>query len=168
MASKKMLRTKEEYEMQCQRVERPFSAPESGISHRRVTVNIAESPISWLRSRGLLSVRQIAAGEKLRIDYEQGGLPQRTTMAWDAPPTGKVARGAPDHGGATLWQIDARRRFSAAVGHAGSGLSDILWRVVCAGESVPVAEKNLGWPSRSGRLVLALALDRVADYYRIA
>jgi Domain of unknown function (DUF6456) len=33
---------------------------------------------------------------------------------------------------------------------------------------VPVAEKNLGWPSRSGRLVLALALDRVADYYRIA
>jgi Domain of unknown function (DUF6456) len=168
MASKKILRTKEEYEMQCQRVERPFSAPESGISHRRVTVNIAESPISWLRSRGLLSPRQIAAGEKLRIDYEQGGLPQRTTMAWDAPPTGKVARGAPDHGGATLWQIDARRRFSAAVGHAGNGLSDILWRVVCAGESVPVAEKNLGWPSRSGRLVLALALDRVADYYRIA
>jgi Domain of unknown function (DUF6456) len=40
--------------------------------------------------------------------------------------------------------------------------------VVCAGEAIPAAEQALGWPSRAGRLVLTLALDRVADYYRLA
>jgi hypothetical protein len=29
------------------------------------------------------------------------------------------------------------------------------------------AETALGWPARSGKLVLAMALDRIADYYRI-
>ena len=29
------------------------------------------------------------------------------------------------------------------------------------------AETALGWPARAGKLVLGLALDRVADYYRI-
>jgi hypothetical protein len=46
-------------------------------------------------------------------------------------------------------------------------LSDILWRVVCAGEGMREAETALGWPARAGKLVLTLALDRVAAYYRI-
>jgi hypothetical protein len=29
------------------------------------------------------------------------------------------------------------------------------------------AETALGWPARAGKLVLGLALNRVADYYRI-
>ena len=64
-------------------------------------------------------------------------------------------------------QLDAKRRFEAAVAEAGPGLSDILWRVVCAGEGMREAETALGWPARAGKLVLAIALDRVADYYRI-
>ena len=46
-------------------------------------------------------------------------------------------------------------------------MRDVLWRVVCAKESLPDAEKALQWPARSGKLVLKLALDRVADFYRI-
>jgi hypothetical protein len=65
-------------------------------------------------------------------------------------------------------QIDARRRFEGAVAAAGPGLSDILWRVVCSGEGMREAETALGWPARAGKLVLVLALDRIADYYRIA
>jgi hypothetical protein len=49
----------------------------------------------------------------------------------------------------------------------GSGLSDVLWRIVCAGEGMRDAERALGWPARAGRLVLGLALDRLADFYRI-
>jgi hypothetical protein len=30
------------------------------------------------------------------------------------------------------------------------------------------AETALGWPARAGKLVLTLALDRVADYYQIS
>ena len=64
-------------------------------------------------------------------------------------------------------QIAAKDRFHAAIAEAGRGLSDILWRVVCAGESLPDAEKGLDWPARSGKLVLRIALDRVAGFYRI-
>ena len=49
----------------------------------------------------------------------------------------------------------------------GQALADILWRVVCAGEGMRDAETALGWPARAGKLVLTLALDRIADYYRI-
>jgi Domain of unknown function (DUF6456) len=135
---------------------------------RSVRFNLAESPLCWLHARGKLSDRQLAAGEMLRRDYERAGLPQRTTMLWDSPPNGNVPRGAVTHGDATLVQIDAKRRFSGAVARAGPGLADILWRVVCAGEAVPAAERAMGWPTRAGRLVLMLALDRVADYYRLA
>ena len=151
-------------------VERSISSDEGGPNRKRartVTVNLAESPLGWLGARGLISDRQLAAGEMLRGDYERAALPQRTTMQWDAPPNGKVARSSASHGGATLAQIDAKARFDGAIAAAGAGLSDILWRVVCAGESIPVAEKALGWPSRAGRIVLLLALDRVADYYRV-
>jgi hypothetical protein len=64
-------------------------------------------------------------------------------------------------------QIDARSRFHAAITAAGPGLADILWRIVCAGEGMRDAETALGWPARAGRLVLTLALDRVADFYRV-
>jgi hypothetical protein len=33
---------------------------------------------------------------------------------------------------------------------------------------VPAAEKALAWPARSGKLVLGMALDRVADFYRLS
>jgi len=132
---------------------------------RRVTVNLAESPLGWLRARGLVDVRQFEAGERLRGDYETAALGPRVTMRWDAAPAAR--RGGMRHGGLdpTTVQIAAKRRFDAAVAAAGPGLADILWRVICAGESVPVAEKGLGWPARAGRLVLTLALDRVADHY---
>ncbi len=142
------------------------TAPD-GKPTRSVTVNLAESPLAWLGARKLISERQLAAGEMLRQDYERAALPQRTTMQWDAPPNGKTARSSHCHGATTLAQIDAKARFDGAIAAAGTGLADILWRVVCAGEAVPTAEKALGWPTRSGKLVLLLALDRVADYYRV-
>ena len=64
-------------------------------------------------------------------------------------------------------QIDAKRRFDAAVASAGPGLADILWRVVCAGDGMREAETALGWPARAGKLVLSFALDRIAAHYRI-
>ena len=88
-------------------------------------------------------------------------------MGWNAAAVAR-SRGsatvAPDLGGA---QIDAKRRFHAAVDAAGPGLADILWRVVCAGEGMRDAESALGWPARAGKLVLTLALDRVASHYRM-
>lgn len=132
---------------------------------RSVTVNVAESPLGWLRSRGHVDPRQFEAGERLRADYERASLGARVTMSWDSGPRVSGRRGPPEALDPTLAQISARRRFDDAVKAAGPGLADILWRVVCAGEGLSIAEKGLGWPSRAGKLVLGLALDRLADHY---
>ncbi len=135
---------------------------------RSVTVNLAESPLGWLLARGLVSARQYDAGERLRGDWERGQLAPRVTMGWGCTPVSSGRGGsapAPDLHGS---QIDARQRFDAAIASAGPGLGDILWRVVCAGEGMRDAESALGWPARAGKLVLTLALDRVADHYRMA
>ncbi len=134
---------------------------------RSVTVNLTESPLGWLLSRGHLDRRQFDAGERLRLDYERAALSPHVTMAWDAAPVASGRRGPSGHGEATLVQIDAKRRFHAAIEAAGPGLADVLWRVVCYGEGMRDAETALGWPARAGKLVLTLALDRVAAYYRI-
>ncbi|WP_066726640.1 DUF6456 domain-containing protein [Sphingomonas pituitosa] len=134
---------------------------------RSVTVNLAESPLDWLRARGHVDARQYEAGERLRGDYEMASLGPRVTMRWDPAPREGGRRAAPEPLDPTLAQIAAKRRFDAAIAAAGAGLSDILWRVVCAGEGLSVAEKGLGWPARAGKLVLCLALDRVADHYRL-
>lgn len=131
---------------------------------RSVTVNLAESPLTWLHARGHLSDVQFAAGEQLRADWERAQLMPGLTMRWDQLRV--------DGGGAhglthSERQLAAKARFNTAVDAAGPGLSDILWRVVCAGETVPDAERALAWPVRSGKLVLKLALDRVAGAYRL-
>lgn len=134
---------------------------------RSVTVNLAESPLGWLRARDLVSARQFDAGEQLRADWERANLPPIVTMRWDSAPLGRNARGPSDPTQATDAQLAARRRFEAAVAATGAGLTDILWRIVCAGEGMREAEQALGWPVRAGRLVLGLALDRLADHYRL-
>lgn len=139
-----------------------------GKSVRRVTVNLAESPLSWLNARRMITPRQFEAGERIRLDYETAMLGPRVTMRWETPIGGKVQRRAPEGLDPTLAQISAKRRFDAAMAEVGSGLADIVWRVVCAGEGLATAEKGLGWPSRAGKLVLMLALDRLATHYRIA
>ena len=156
--------------MKQQLVERELTAEgprrTPGVGRRRssVTVNLAESPLSWLHARGHLDDRLYAAGEQLRADYERARLGVRITMSWTPVRVdGGERRLTP-----TERQIAARERFDGALREAGKGLQDILWRVVCACESIPAAEKALEWPARSGKLVLRLALDRVADFYRIA
>ena len=132
---------------------------------RSVTVNLAESPLTWLHSRGHLSDVQFAAGEALRRDWERAQLAPGITMRWDAVRIkgsgGDISLTASER------QLAARARFEGAVSAAGPGLSDILWRVVCAGDTLPLAEREMAWPVRSGKLVLRLALDRVAGAYRL-
>ena len=131
---------------------------------RTVTVNLAESPIAWLHSRGHLDDRLFAAGERLRADYERAQLAPSVTMRWDLV---RVKATADARLTAGEKQIAAKARFDGALAEAGRGLSDVLWRVVCAGETLPNAERALKWPARSGKVVLRLALDRVAGFYRI-
>lgn len=135
--------------------------PDDGGRGRTVLVNLRESPLAWLASRGLLSLDQLAAGERLRADHERAALAPRVTMRWESRVDGGGGGLDP-----TEARLAAKRRFHAAVDAVGPGLGDVLWRVVCAGEPLPAAEAALGWPKRTGRVVLGLALDRLVRHYR--
>lgn len=130
---------------------------------RRVQVNVAESPLGWLRARGLIDARQFEAGERLRGDYERACLAPSVTMRWAE----RVDGGDGGRMDPTSAHIAAKARFDSATAALGAGLRDVAWRVICAGEGLPVAERALGWPARAGRIVLGLALDRLADHYRL-
>ena len=129
---------------------------------RTVTVNRRESVLAWLSARGLVTARQEEAGERLRADYEAAAIGASVTMRWQP----RVDGGGGD-GDRAAPHLAAKRRFDSAIDATGPGLSDMLWRIVCAGEPLPAAEKGLGWPARSGRVVLGIALDRLADHYRL-
>jgi len=137
-----------------------------GVAPRRrsVTVNLAESPLGWLHAHGHLDERLFLAGERLRADFERAQIVPSVTMRWEPV---RLRRQPGERLAPTERQLAARRRFDGAIAAAGKGLEDILWRVVCACETLPAAEKALAWPTRSGKLVLRIALDRVADFYRI-
>ncbi len=139
----------------------------SGRPARSVTVNQAESPLAWLHARGHLTDRQLDAGEKLRFDYERASLGPRVTMGWNPEPHGKGRRGPADHMEPGEMQLAAKQRFDHALAALGGELSDIAWRVVCDGQTMGLAERGLGWPARSGKLVLRIALDRLAGFYRL-
>ena len=147
--------------------ERRQGARRPARPRRSVTVNLAESPLGWLFSRRIVTQRQFDAGERLRLDWERAHLPPSVTMQWNAAPVGKRRSGSASAPDLSASSLDAKRRFQAAIDAAGPGLADILWRVVCAGESLPRAERSLSWPARSGKLVLRFALDRVAQFYHI-
>ena len=159
-----MPRTLVERELTAEGPRRGTGDPATRRGRRSVTVNLGESPLTWLHARGHLSNRQLDAGERLRADWERAQLAPSVTMRWDVV----RSKGSGDGGlSPSERQIAAKARFDAAVAIAGPGLADVLWRVACAGESLPMAEKALAWPVRSGKLVLRPALDRVAEFYRL-
>lgn len=144
--------------------EGPRRAGGAAGKRRTVTVNVKESSIAWLHARGHIDQRLFDAAEALRGDFEYAQLAANVTMRWEPVRIRSTGEADLNH---TERQMAAKQRFDAALREAGKGLEDILWRVVCSGEALPDAEKVLGWPARSGKLVLKLALDRVADFYRI-
>jgi hypothetical protein len=131
------------------------------IDGRAVAVNMGESPLARLKSRGHIDAVQFAAGEKLRRDYTLAQLAPRLGVDLSRP----VVSGG--RGGEHLSDIAmaARQRFSRALAAAGPGLSDLAFDVCCDLKTLEGAEAARGWSKRSGRVVLMLALDRLADHY---
>lgn len=138
----------------------------------RVTVDDGESPLAWLArrtgrdGRPLISAEQFVAGERLRADFTRGNLTPRVTSNWDAP-TGRARRGA-DPGEMTDVALASRQRVQLALEACGPELSGILLDVCCFLRGLEDVERERGWPSRSAKVVLQLALDRLARHYGLA
>lgn len=137
-----------------------------------VEVNDGESPLGWLRRRKggdgkpLLSESQFEAGERLRRDFTIGQMTPRVTADWSRPISGGAGRPR-DPAEIAHHALAARQRVSQAIGAVGPGLSDILLSVCCHLQGLEAAERGFGWPKRAGKLVLQIALDRLAAHYGI-
>lgn len=150
-------------------VPRTVSVPDG---ETEVRVNAAESPLQWLATRKgkggspLVDKWQLEAGERLARDYERSHLRERVTQSWDA----SGVRGTARRDGLTANEAAcaARRRVEKALEAVGPGLADALVAVCCDELGLEATEKRLGWPVRSGKVVLAVALDRLAEHYGIA
>lgn len=125
-----------------------------------VVVNTAESPLALLAHRGLIAPAAFEAGEKLRRDYTIGQLTPRMGVDYSAPVGGHAFR--PD---LTETVIAARQRFNLALRAAGPGLADVLFDVCCYLMSLEECEKARHWPRGAARVVLLLALERLALHY---
>jgi len=140
-----------------------------------VIVDETESPLVWLaRRRGrdgraLIEAHQLQAGERLRADFTRAHLMPRTTSNWSNPiPSGR--RGAGRERAATMTEtmIAARQRVHHALDAVGPEFGGLLLDVCCFLKGLADVERERAWPARSGKVVLQLALDRLARHYGYA
>lgn len=130
-----------------------------------------EDALDWLArrtgadGRPLLGAAQISAAERLRADYERGCWAPRLTADWARVPQKHVRAASDVSDGPPDSVRAAQGRVCEALSHAGPGLADALVAVCCHGRGLAETEAACGWPKRAGRLVLGIALDRLAAHY---
>ncbi|WP_020180472.1 DUF6456 domain-containing protein [Methylopila sp. M107] len=143
----------------------------TGAGRESLLVDLDESPLAWLArrknrdGRPLLSAVEVTAGERLRADFYRGQMSPRVTANWEA----SVSRGRRGGGGSvaemTEAALAARMRVSRALDAVGPELSGALIDVCCFLKGVADVERERGWPARGAKLVLGLALTRLARHY---
>ncbi len=137
-----------------------------------VAVDESESPLVWLaRRRGrdgraLIAPHQLQAGERLRVDFTRAHLMPRTTSNWSSPiSSGRSGAGGERAASFTETMTAARQRVHRALDAVGPDLAGLLLDVCCFLKRLEDVERERAWPARSAKVVLQLALDRLARHY---
>ncbi len=139
---------------------------------RRIRYNVIESPVALLARRRckdgkpFLTDDLVAAAERLREDFELAQMGPRVAQNWDRFLTGGDRGGFGQGGGPGTGPDAARGRVTRALQDLGPGLGDMVLRCCCFLEGMEQAEKRMGWSARSGKIVLKIALQRLARHYR--
>lgn len=139
---------------------------EAGLT--KVIVNDSESPLAWLArrkgrdGRAMIGPDQFIAGERLRADFTRGHMTPRITSSWSG--IGRT-RGSGGGGEMTDLIVASRQRVRLALDACGPEFSGLLLDVCCFLRGLEDIERERGWPSRSAKVVLQLALDRLARHY---
>lgn len=144
------------------------------LGRSNVIVDESESPLAWLarrrgrNGRALIEPHQLQADERLRGDFTCARLMPRTTSNWGSP-IASGRRGAGERAAtATEAMIAARQRVHRALDAAGPEFGGLLLDVCCFLKRLEDIERERAWPVRSAKVVLQLALDRLARHYGFA
>ncbi|MDA8585980.1 DUF6456 domain-containing protein [Rhodobacteraceae bacterium] len=180
MALKRMLAEEEAIRVGMGEAADPFSDQQRDWAQRNgsdetnkrrgIRYSAAESPLSALARRKdrdgkpFLQPDLVAAGERLREDFELAQMGPRITQNWEQF-LASGARGAFVGGGESGGSEPARDRVLRALGDLGSGLGDVVLRCCCFLEGMESVEERMGWSARSGKIVLRIALMRLKSHY---
>ena len=141
------------------------------LGHGEVVVDEAESPLAWLAKRrgrdgrALIEPHQLLAGERLRDDFTRAHLMPRTTSNWESPVLGARRGGGSSGGNITDMMVAARQRVRQALDAVGPEFSGLLLDICCFLKKLEDVERERAWPARSAKVVLQLALGRLARHY---
>lgn len=145
------------------------SGPEIGVGAK---IDESESPLIWLArrkgtdGRPLIEPHQFQAGERLRADFTQALMMPRTTTNWHAPLSGRNRDQTAGH--MAEWVVAGRQRIRLALDAVGPEFSGLLLDVCCFLKKLDLVERERQWPARSAKVVLQLALERLARHYGFA
>jgi hypothetical protein len=137
-------------------------------------VNESESPLAWLARRKdtngkpMIDAAQFAAGERLRADFTRAAMTPRIGANLSAP-VAHGRRGGGEHAAHySDLVIAAKERLNQALDAVGPEFSGLLLDVCCFLKGLETVERERGWPRRTSKVVLGLALDRLARHYGMA
>ncbi len=139
-------------------------------TQRRLKMAGQETPLAVLARRRdrlgnpFLTSDLVAVGERLREDFELSQMDPAVTQNWDHFLTAGVSAVKAAASG-PIAAREARDRLAKAMELLGEGLADIALCCCCQLEGLEVTEQRLGWPARSGKVVLRIALVRLREFY---
>ncbi|KIC11285.1 hypothetical protein RA19_08040 [Leisingera sp. ANG-M1] len=146
----------------------PFGAAEAKPAYgRKPRYGTAETPLEVLArlsdkdGNPFLTPAMIAAGKRLREDFELAQISSHLVQEEAYFAEGSHALRSNSHEAGKA----AQNRMTEALRTLGAGLSDIALRCCCHLEGLETAERKLGWPARSGKVVLRIALQHLAEHY---
>lgn len=115
-----------------------------------------------------LSETHLQAGQKLFDLFVKANLRPNVTMNWENLQSVKQSHhtGGKDMGFSETTYI-ARRELYESLSHVGQEFSAILVEICLFGNGLEATEKAMNWPARSAKLLLTMALDRLAEYYQL-
>lgn len=134
---------------------------------RRARALRAEPPLLVLSRRRekdgtrFLEPALVAAGERLREDFEIAQTGPHVIQNWTACLSTDMAVAVTGHSGGDA----ALGRVHSALRDLGPGLGDVALQCCCYLEGLEAIERRMGWSARSGKVVLRIALQRLKRHY---
>lgn len=128
-----------------------------------------ESPLVWLATRKgrdgrpLIDTAMFQAGEKLRRDMTAAQILPRVTANWTATVASR-GRGAGNEMSSEV-ALAARQRVTKALDAVGPDFAGLLIDVCGFAKGLAIVESERGWPLRSSKVVLVMALKQLARHF---